>query len=176
MAKQKENPMRKISVEKITLNFGAGKDQNLLKKGVKLLKMISGVDPVETKTNKRIAQWGLRIGLHVGTKITLRGKEAQELLKRLLKAKDDVLSEKMFGPNGNFSFGIPEYIDIPGTKYDPDIGIMGLEVAVTITKPGYRVKQRKIRPAKIGKKHALNAQQSIEFMKKEYGIKIGEAS
>ena len=120
------NPMKKISVEKITLNFGAGKDQKLLEKGSKLLKNLTGIKPVKTTTQKRIPGWGLRPGLSIGCKITLRGKKADELLIRLVKAKDNQLKPSCFDNNGNVSFGIHEYIDIPKSEYDPDIGIIGI--------------------------------------------------
>ena len=77
------NPMQEIRIEKITLNIGAGKDQLKLEKGIKLLKNITGIEPVKTTTSKRIPEWGIRPGLPIGCKITLRKKEAEKLLKRL---------------------------------------------------------------------------------------------
>ena len=60
------NKMREIRIEKITLNIGAGKDVGKLEKGVKLLKNITGINPVKTVTQKRIPTWGLRPGLPIG--------------------------------------------------------------------------------------------------------------
>ena len=136
--------MRKIRVEKVTLNIGAGKDEEKMKKGKKLLKMVTGIEPVNTFTSKRIPGWGLRPGLAIGCKITLRHDKAIEVLKKLLEAKDNILSLNNFDERGNLSFGIAEYIDIPGMKYDPEIKIMGLEVAVTLERPGFRIKKRRI--------------------------------
>ncbi len=170
MAKTQTNPMRKISIVKITLNIGAGKDEDMLKKGVKLLQKFSSNAPVKTVTKKRIPGWGLRPGLVIGTKVTIR-EGAEALLKRLVAAKDNVLSEKCFDDRGNFSFGVPEYIDIAGMEYDPDLKIMGMEAAVTLERPGYRVKKRKIRPALIGKKHNISKSEAIDFVKK-LGIEV----
>jgi large subunit ribosomal protein L5 len=168
------NLMRSIRIAKITLNVGAGKDQTKLEKGVLLLKNITGIEPVKTFTNKRIPNWGLRPGLPIGCKLTLRGNPAKELLARLLSAKDNRLEEKQFDKEGNLAFGIHEYIDIPGAKYDPKIGIAGLEVCITLERPGFRIKKRRVRKGKIPNKHRISKEESMEFMKKEFGIKIGE--
>ena len=166
--------MRKIRVEKITLNIGAGKDPKKLEKGITLLKYVTGIDPVKCVTMKRIQGWGLRPGLPIGAKITLRGETSTKLLKRLFGAKDYIIKESAFDNVGNVSFGIPEYIDIPDIKYDPTLGIAGFEVAVTVSRPGYRVKQRS-RKNKIGNKHRITKEESIAFFKKEYNINTGEA-
>ena len=168
------NIMQNIRIEKLTLNIGCGKDQSKLDKAVKLLKNLTGIDPVKTVTQKRIPEWGLRPGLPIGCKITLRKEKAKEILINLLKSKEDRLKESNFGNLGTISFGIPEYIDIPGTKYDPEVGIMGLEVCLTLEKPGFRIKRRKLQKKKLPKKHSITKKTSMEFMKKEFNIKIGD--
>jgi len=168
------NAMKEIRIEKVTLNIGAGKDSNKLEKGLKLLKNVTGIEPVKTFTNKRIPGWGLRPGLPIGCKITLRKEKAKEVLLRLLEAKSFVLDESQFDDNGNVAFGIPEYIDIKDVKYDPQIGIMGLEVCVTLDRPGFRIKKRKNKTSKVGKNHRISKEEAIEFMKKELKIKMVE--
>jgi large subunit ribosomal protein L5 len=165
------NPMKEISIAKLTLNVGAGKDEDHLKKGIKLLQKLTGVAPLKTITQKRIPGWGLRPGLVVGCKITLRT-GAEEMLKRLLVAKENILSKRCFDTQGNFSFGVPEYIDIQGMEYDPELKILGLEAAVTLKRPGFRVSSRKLRPAKVGKKHAITQEEAIEFVKKKFGVEV----
>jgi large subunit ribosomal protein L5 len=169
----KDNKMREIKVEKITLNFGAGKDADLLEKGIKLLKIVSGKTPIKTFTTKRIPEWGLRPGLPLGCKITLRGKDAVALLQRLLKAKSNNIKESSF-TEGNFSFGIHEYIDVPDVKYDPELGIIGFEVAVSLTRPGYRLKLRKVKPKKIPSNHRITKDDTMKFAQEKLGITIGE--
>lgn len=166
--------MREIRIEKVTLNVGAGKDQAKLEKGVKLLKNITGINPVKTSTNKRIPEWGIRPGLPIGCKITLRKENAIQLLKRLLIAKDNKLKTTQFDDHGNIAFGIQEYIDIPGVSYDHEIGIMGLEVCVTLERPGFRIKRRRICKRKIHRKHNITKQEAIDFMKKTFSTEIGE--
>ena len=168
------NPMKEIRIEKVTLNIGAGKDQNLLKKGVKLLKSITGIEPVQTVTQKRIPTWGLRPGLPVGCKITLRGKKAEELIPRLLDARDFTLEHNHFDPHGTISFGIPEYIDIKGAQYDPDIGIIGLQACVTLERRGFRVKRRRLQTSRIGKSHTITKEEAQQFMNKKFNVRIGE--
>lgn len=167
--------MKEIKIGKVTLNVGAGKDQNKLEKGIMLLKNITGIDPIKTFTNKRIPTWGLRPGLPIGCKLTLRKKKAEEILLRLLDAKDNTLSPQQFDKEGNIAFGIHEYIDIPGIEYEPKIGVMGLEVCITLERPGYRIKNRRIMKRKVPTKHKINREEVIEFMKKKFNVKIGES-
>lgn len=166
--------MKKIRIEKLTLNFGAGTDQKKLEKGIKLIKMITGKEPVKTKTTSRIAGWGLRPGLAIGCKLTIRGPEATEIIQRLVTAKDTMLSLRNFDNNGNVSFGIHEYVDIPGVKYDPELGIIGLEASITLSRPGFRVRTRKIQKRKVPMRHRIAKEEAVSFFKEQFGTKIKE--
>lgn len=168
------NQMRNIRIEKLTLNIGAGKEQAKLEKGIKLIKSVAGVEPIKTFTNKRIPTWGLRPGLPIGCKLTLRKGKAKELLKKLLDAIDFRLKPSNFDENGSVAFGIHEYIDIPGVNYDPEIGIMGLEVCVTLERPGFRVRRRKLKQKKIPSRHKIKKEEAIDFMKKGFNVKVGD--
>mgnify|MGYP002015238656 FL=1 len=162
--------MKLISLEKVTLNIGAGKDQTKLEKGIKLINNIAGHPPVKTFTRKRIQEWGLRPGLPIGCKLTLRKKEALELLKRLFESKDNTLQPGNFDNEGNISFGIPEYIDIPGVKYEPEIGIMGLQVCVTLKRSGFRIKHRAWKKKVIPRKHRISQNEAMDFIKKTFNL------
>lgn len=164
------NPMRTIKVTKVTLNIGAGKDQVLLEKAQKLLKQITGITPVRTITQKRIAAWGLRPGLPIGCKLTLRGKFASDILPRMLAAKEFKLNDNNFDDNGNISFGIKEYIDIKDAKYDPEIGIIGLQCSITLERPGFRIKRRKSLKKTIPMNHRISKQDSMAFMKEHFNV------
>lgn len=168
------NLMKQISIEKVTLNIGAGKDQTKLEKGMKLIKSIADNTPVKTFTKKRIQEWGLRPGLPIGCKLTLRKKKALDLLKRLLEAKDNTLQISNLDNEGNISFGISEYIDIPGVKYDPDIGIMGLQVCITLKRNGFRIRRRILKRRVIPRKHRIKKEEAIDFMKNTFNLKVGE--
>jgi len=168
------NVMQNIQVEKLTLNMGTGGPGIELEKATKLLGVVSGHKPVEATSNKRIPTWGVRPGLAIGAKVTVRGKEAVELLKKILVAIDNRIPEKKFDVHGNFSFGVPEYIDIPGVKYDAALGIIGFEVAVTLQRPGFRIKKRRIKKKKVPTKHRITKEQAIVFAEKEFGVQVYE--
>lgn len=169
-----ENSMRKIRIEKVTLNMGAGNDQDKVDKGIKLITLITGKKPVKTITQKRIPAWGIRPGLPVGCRITLRKSEAVDVLKRILQARDNKLETRNFDSKGNLNFGMTEYIYIPGVKYDPEIGVLGFEVTATLERPGYRIKRRKLDKKMVGKKHRITKDDAIEYFKKEFGVEVTE--
>ena len=168
----KMNPMKNIRIEKITLNIGAGTDQTKLEKGIVLLNSIADATPIKTTTNKRIQEWGLRPGLPIGCKLTLRNYKAIKLLPRLLNAVNNKLMDRQFDSNGNIAFGIHEYIDIPGVKYDPKIGIMGFEVCITLERLGYRIKRRRLLPRKIPMRHRISKQEAIDFIRKNFNTVV----
>jgi large subunit ribosomal protein L5 len=173
MNKNKNNPMRRILIDKVTINIGVGKPGEPLEKAEKLLKkMFPNRKPVRTKAKKRVQAWGIRPGLEIGVKLTLRGKEAENALRWLLKAVNNTLKESQFDEFGNFSFGIKEYVWIPGLKYDPEIGIYGMDVIVTVKRPGYRVMRRRIKRAKIPKRHRTTKEEVIEYLKNNFGVNI----
>lgn len=161
--------MRKINIEKIVLNIGCGANVNT-EYAKTILESITGSKAVITIAKKR-STFGVPKGKPIGCKVTIR-KNANELLKRLLEAKENKLQESNFDDTGNFSFGVTEYIDVPGMEYDPKIGILGFDVSVALERPGYSVKKRKI-GSKIGKKHLITREEAIEFVKKEFGVNIG---
>jgi large subunit ribosomal protein L5 len=145
----KMNIMREIKLEKVVLNVG-GVDEKL-KKGELLLQSISGKKPCRIRATKRIPTWNVRPGLEVGVKVTLRGKDAVDMLKKLLPAIDNKLKEKQIQDNF-FSFGIHEYIEIPGVEYIREVGIMGFEITAVFSRAGKSIEKKKI---KRGKTHRL---------------------
>ncbi len=168
------NVMKNIVVDKVTLNIGVGAPGEKLEKAIRLLKNISGLQAVQTISNKRIPTWGVRPGLPLACKVTVRGKKAESLLANLLHAVDNKIPRRKFDKFGNFSFGIHEYIDIPDVSYDASIGVIGLEVAVTLKRPGFRVKERATITRKIPMRHRISAAEAIDFMKSKYGVNSEE--
>ncbi len=164
--------MREILIEKVTINIGVGSPGEALENAQKLLERITSKKAVQTKAKRRNPTWGLRRGLPIGVKVTLRGKEAESFLEKALTALRKTLKERSFDKNGNLSFGIKSYIDLPGVKYDPNIGMYGMDVAVTLMRRGYRVKKRKRAKSKIGKKHLIKKEEAIEFMKNKFNVEI----
>ena len=164
--------MKEILVEKVNLNIGTGGPGEKLEKATKLLEKVSGSKPVATKTLKRIPTWDIRPGLEIGCKVTLRRKKAEELLRKLLSAVNNKLPSSKFDDHGTVSFGISEYLNIPGIQYDASIGIIGLEVAVTLMRRGYRIKRRKIQTKKIPPRHNIKKEEAIDFFKNKFNVKV----
>ncbi len=165
----KENKMREIEIEKVILSAGAVGEE--LEKASKLLEIISGMKPIKTAAKRRIPTFGIRPSLKIGCKVTLRGKKAEELLKKLLAAINNQLKEKQINDE-DFSFGIEEYIEIPGIEYQRDIGMKGLNVTVVFKRKGKRVVIKKIKKGKFPKRQKTTKKEIIEFMKKMFNTKI----
>ena len=166
------NIMRTIRLEKVTLNCGTGTDPPKLERAYKLLSVITGKKPVRIRTVKRIPAFNLRPGLQIGCKVTIREKH-MELLKRLLDAVGNKLKLKQICP-GYFAFGIKEYIEIPGMAYNRDVGIMGLEVCVTLTRPGKKVMKKRIKRGKIPKRHYITKEETISWLKQNFNTELVE--
>jgi len=156
----KSNIMRDIKVEKIVLSVGGTADY--LEKGVKLLTLLTKRKPAKMQSKRRIPSLGVRPKLEVGAVVTIR-KNPEELLKNLLATIDNVLKKKQISEN-NFSFGIKEYIEIPGVEYQRDIGIMGFDVTVVFKRTGRRIKLKKIKGGRIPKRQRISKEEIIKFM------------
>lgn len=168
------NPMQKPRIEKVTVNIGVGQSGEKLGKAEKLLEKLTSRKPVRTISKHKVPTWNIKKGDPIGCKVTLRGVAAEDFLKRGFSAKENQLKKTCFDEYGNFSFGIHEYIDLPGIKYDPDLGIMGMDITVTMERPGYGVKRRKLRPGKIPVKDVIKAEETIELIKQKFNIEITE--
>ncbi len=165
--------MREILIEKVTLNVGVGEPGDRLEKIGRLLEQICGSKSVKTTTKKRIPEWNIRPGLEIGVKVTLRGKKAEELLRRLFVAVEDKILKSNFDEHGNLAFGVSEYVHIPGAKYDYTVGIVGISVAITLVRRGYNITKRRL-VRKIGKSHLITKQEAIQFISENYKVKIND--
>ena len=172
MSQKTQNVMKEIKLDKVVLNMGVGKSGDAIEIAKKALDQISGKKSCARNAKATQRDWGVRKGEPIGVAVTTRGKEASELLKRLLDAKGNQVKGSSFDNFGNFSFGILEHIDIPGIKYDPKIGILGLDVAVSLTRPGFSIRFRSRHKAKVGKTHRIEANEAKDFLKKEFGVTI----
>lgn len=165
--------MREVKLEKITLNCGTGTDPAKLERAYKLLSIISGRKPVRIRTIKRIPTFGVRPGLQIGVKVTVRKKAGEELLKRLLQALENKIKAKQIC-GGYFAFGLKEYIEITGMNYNREIGMLGLEVCVTLYRAGQRVKQRRIKTGKIPKRQMITKEETISWLKQNFNTEVIE--
>jgi len=167
-----EQPMLKPRIEKVVVNISVGKSGEPLEKAAKVLKDLTGQTPCKRKAKKTIRDFGIRKGEPIACIVTLREDKALEFLKKVLPIVDNKIPKRSFDKNGNFSFGIKEHIEIPGVKYDPDIGIFGMDICVSVTRCGYRVKNRHRKKTKIGSKHVLKSEEAMIFARDTLGIEI----
>ncbi|MEN4016960.1 MAG: 50S ribosomal protein L5 [Methanobacterium sp.] len=166
------NPMEEVKIAKATVNIGVGEGGERLARAEKLLESITGQQPVRTYSKVTNPEFGIRKGQPIACKVTLRGEKADKAVKMILDGIENRLKSRQFDAQGNVSFGINEHIDIPGMRYDPDIGIFGMNISITFEKPGYRIKKRKIMRKKIPVKHTVTPEETMEYMKENFQVKI----
>ena len=172
MAQEVQNVMKKITLEKVVLNMGVGKSGEAIEVAKKALDQISGKKSCARDAKETQRDFGVRKGEPIGAAVTVRGEDAVTLAKRLFEAKGNQVKGRSFDNFGNFSFGILEHIDIPGVKYDPKIGILGLDVAMTLTRPGYGIRKRSKHKASVGKSHVITKQEAKDFVSEQFGVTI----
>ena len=160
--------MRKIKIEKVVLSVGGIGDE--LEKGYNLLEFLTNRKPAKMKTKRRIPGFSIRPGLEVGAVVTIR-KNPEKILKKTLLAIENVLKKKQISVN-NFSFGVKEYIEIPGVEYQREIGIMGFDVTVVFKRTGRRVALKKIKKGKIPLRQKITKEEIIKFMEDNFDVKF----
>lgn len=167
-----ENPIKRPFLEKLVLNIGVGAGGEELEKAVTVLEQITGRTPVKTLSKVNVKEFNLRKGRPIGCKITIRGKDAERLLKRLLIVNNNKILQKSFDNFGNFAFGIDEHIKIPQTEYEASIGLWGLDICGRIARPGMRVKYRRKGRTKIPRHHYISRAEAQYFLKQNFGVDI----
>ena len=170
--KWNENPMLKPRIEKVTANISVGTSGEPLEKAATILKQLTDQQPCKRKAKQTIRDFGIRKGEPIACLVTLRKEKAKDFLKKTFRAVDNKLSKRSFDRYGNFSFGIKEHIEIPGTKYVPELGIYGMDVSVALGRPGYRVKRRHRTKSKIAADHLLTAEEALLFIKDEFEVEV----
>jgi len=166
------NPMRTIKLAKVTVHIGVGKSGEELERARKVLAEITGQKPCTKQAKRTIKDFGIQEGEPIACLTTLRGENAHAFLKRGLEAVSNSLKSSSFDENGNFAFGIKEHIEIPGTKYVPELGIFGMDIIGTLERPGFRIKRRRIRPAPVGKSHRISKEDAIKYVTENFGIQV----
>lgn len=169
----KAYPMRAPHIAKVVVDVCTGGGEPLTRAAT-ILEDLTGQAPTQSKARQTIRDFGIRRREPIAVRVTLRHKKAEEFLARALKAKDSVLLIKNWDLDGNFAFGIAEHIDIPDVKYDPQLGIQGMNITVCIERPGFRVKRRRKGRTKVPYRHRLTPEESMVFVKNKFGIEILE--
>lgn len=169
-----QNLLNTACIEKITVNIGVGEAGERLQKAQTVLENISNQKPVQTLSKKHNKDFGTRKRMPIGCKVTLRGERADTFLKQALDTRENKLADYSIDDQGNFSFGIPDHTLFKDQKYNPDIGIFGMDVCVTMGKPGYRIKHRRIRRRKTKQSHQLQRDETKQFISKQFSVEVIE--
>ena len=167
-----QNPMRRITVGKVVVNIGLGKSGEAIERGKKVLQQVTGQTPTQTRAKRSVRDFGTHKGEPIGVVVTVRGAKTSALIEKLLTAREKKLQESCFDPRGSVSFGIKEHIEVPGIRYDPAIGILGMNVSILLERPGFSVARRGRRTSRVGKSHLVSREEAIQYFKDKFGVTV----
>ncbi|HIK02162.1 TPA: 50S ribosomal protein L5 [archaeon] len=163
-----------IKISKVSVNIGVGSESDNLKKAELLLSRMFTANPVRTVAKAAIPEFNVKKNSEIGVKLTLRGEDANTFLNQAFEAVENELKPSQIDKEGNLSFGVQEYMDLPHMKYDPDVGMFGMDVSVHLIKPGARIALRKIKRTRLPQKNRVSYDESRNFFETNYTIKFVE--
>ena len=170
---KKSDIMKKIGIQKLVVNCSVGKSGDPLTRACRVLKELTGQEPVTSKARLTVRTFSIRRNDKIACHVSVSGAKAREVLEKGLQVKEFELPENCFSESGNFGFGIEEHIDL-GLKYDRAVGIYGMDIYVVLKRPGYRVSKKKRSRAKIGIQHRITKKDAQEWFKSEFGGQLSE--
>jgi large subunit ribosomal protein L5 len=168
------NGMRQLRIDKVVVNISVGEAGERLSKAETVLKMLTDQKPIQRRAKTTIKDWGLRKGLPIAVKVTLRGEKAEDFLKRAFWTKNNMISAYSFDDEGNFSLGISDYTDFENMKYDPEIGSFGMDISVLLRRKGARIERRKLKRQRVPKRHRVAREEGMEFIKQKFNLEVVE--
>jgi len=168
------NPHRAVRVIKVVVNAGVGESGEPRTKAEKVLEMVTHQKPVATRSHSTNRDFGIRKGQEIGAKVTLRGGAALDFLKRAFEARDHQFDVDSIDRNGNFSFGIADYTDFTGMKYDPAIGIHGMDIAVEMGRAGHRIRDRRLQSRPLPTSLRSTRDETRNFLVATLGVTLLE--
>jgi large subunit ribosomal protein L5 len=166
------NPMTTPRIAKVTVNIGVGEGGEKMEKAEKVLRKLTGRKPVRTlgKVNNR--ELGVRPGDPIGCKVTLRGQAAEDFIRRALYTRKNKVYDYSFDNQGNLQFGVSDYTSFEGERYDPDIGVFGMDVCITMAKPGHRVRLRRMLQRAVPGHHRVSRVEAKDFLTQKFDIEV----
>jgi len=166
------NPMLRPRIAKVTVNISVGESGERLQKAARVLEMLTGQKPSLRRAKRTIRDFGIRKGEPIAVMVTLRREKAFEFLRKAFQAVGNKIRASQFDEHGNVAFGIKEHITIPGVRYDPEIGVFGMDVVVTVERPGYRVARRRRKRSHIPRRHRVTKEESMVLLGETFGVVI----
>jgi len=168
------NPHRAVRVIKVVVNAGVGESGEARTKAARVLEMVTRQKPIATRSHSTNRDFGIRKGQEIGAKVTLRGAVALDFLGRAFDARDRQLDVDSIDRNGNFSFGIADYTDFAGMKYDPQIGIHGMDVSVEMGRTGFRIRQRRVQSRPLPKELRSTREETRAYLTQSLRVTLLE--
>ncbi len=172
MDPEKKKELYFPKVDKVTVNIGVGEAGERLKKAEKVLQNLTGQKPIETLSKTTNKDWGLRKLMPIGCKVTLRGSRAEQFIVEALSTRENKMADYSFDDEGNLSFGIPDHTLFKSQKYDPNIGIFGMDINITMKRPGYRIKNRRIARRRIPHKHRVKREETMKLFSEKFNVEV----
>ena len=167
--------MLTASITKVTVKIGVGEGGQRLQLAERVLELLTGMKPVRTLATQTNRDLGTRRGAPIGCKVTIRESESiQSFLKVAFWVRQNTLPSYNFDSQGNLSFGISDYTDFPNQKYDPDIGIFGMDVNIVLERPGHRVSRRRQSSSRVGYGHRGGPEESKKWFAEQFELEIVE--
>lgn len=127
---------------KIQINRGLGlsaQNRTILQKSVEEIRIITGQQPIITKSKKSIAGFKTREGMDLGLTVTLRNDFMYAFLEKLIhlvlpRIRDfRGLNPDSFDSNGNYNLGLREQLVFPEIDYNMIDQIRGYNISIVTT-------------------------------------------
>jgi large subunit ribosomal protein L5 len=166
------NPMTAPQIAKVTVNIGVGDGGEKLEKAEKVLTKLTGRKPVRTLARENNRELGISPGKPIGCKVTLRGADAEDFVRRALYSRKNRIYEYSFDNQGNLQFGVADYTNFEGERYDPEIGVFGMDVCITLEKPGHRIRHRRLLTRRVPAHHRVSRDEAKAYLTQRFQIEV----